>query len=407
MASLPLIVDGVPSVAPIRRLPPLPLAIVAVVSVWALVFEVPRFAGLVSANAGANDFRLFYIAAEAGLRWGWSHMYDPHLLDVLSARLGEGEDIKSAYTYANPPLVAWIAVPLTALPLGVAFHVWAALNIAALVAAWWLAAPGRGFARVTVLLASLAIWPMVYALERGQPVLLVFAFAIGAWWMASRNRQVEAGILLALGCAIKPQDLVLLPIVFVLCGFKRAALWWLFASTVLWAIFAFVIGADGLGTYLGILAWVQTNPQHLADTYAILVGPGAATIASAALVALTLVAVWRQRRSWDIAFALGLLGTVMAGVHVHEYDYVGLVVAGWMVLRHPNSAVELTWIGLGVITVQVLSVGNRLPVLLWQPIWLAVVVFGSQSRAIAYLKSTRYRESNDELTSDEHRLLVS
>lgn len=366
-----------------RSRPPILLAAIALAAMWALVFEVPRFVSLVSANPGANDFRLFYIAAESGLRWGWPHIYDIRYLDFLSSALGEGNDIKPSYMFANPPLVAWIALPLTRVPLAFAFYIWTSISLAALVGACWLVLPKAGFVRVATLLASLAVWPTIYALERGQPVLLAYALAIGAWSMVRRNRQIEAGVLLALGWAVKPQDLVLLPAVFVICGFRRAALWWLLASSILWLIFALVLGPNGLGTYIGVLAWVERSPQHLADTYATVVGLGVAfPLVEGALVLLTLLAVWRQRRNWNIAFAIGLVGTVLAGFHVHEYDYVALVVSVWLILRQPVGAIELIWVGVGVICLQILSVGDRLPILVWQPVWLAILALSPVSAAI-------------------------
>lgn len=382
-----------------RSRPSLLLAAIAVAAVWALAFELPRFVGLVSSNAGANDFRLFYIAAESGLRWGWPHMYDIHYLDVLSSALGDGNDIKPAFTYANPPLVAWIAIPLTRVPLALAFYIWTSINLAAFVIAWWLVLPKAGFMRIATLLASLAVWPTIYALERGQPVLLTYALAIGAWSMVRRNRQIEAGVLLALGWAVKPQDLALLPLVFVMCGFRRAALWWLLTSSILWLIFALVLGPNGLGTYLGILAWVETSPQHLADTYAVVVGSGIALpLVEGVLLVLTLLAVWRQRRNWDIAFAIGLVGTVLAGIHVHEYDYVALVMSVWLILRQPVGAIELIWVGVGVVGVQILSVGDRLPILLWQPVWLAILALRPSPEPI-YLPTAKSSPMRRESTS--------
>src|SRR6516162_6338802 len=64
--------------------PPLRLAVPAVAAAWALVFEVARFVGLVNHDSAANDFRLVYVAAEAGVQVGWARMYDPLWLQQFS-----------------------------------------------------------------------------------------------------------------------------------------------------------------------------------------------------------------------------------------------------------------------------------------------------------------------------------
>jgi len=364
-------------------MPPLRFAIPAVIAAWILAFEIPRFIYLLRIHPGANDFRLSYVAAQVGLRWGWAHMYDPELLQqvVMASGYPDGA-ISSSYSYVNPPLLAWLAVPFTALPITVAFYVWTAINLAALIAAWRMAVQGSPFVSGVVLLGSISIWPTLYSLERGQPVLLTYALAVGCWLMAARKREVEAGILLGLAWALKPQDLALLPLVLVVCGHGRAAAWWLASTTALWAIFALVIGPTGLGTFLGVQVWIASDPINTADTIAILVGRGAPSLLAQALLALAaMLGTWRQRRNWDVAFAIGLAGSVVTALHVHEYDFVGLVVAAWIALRQPTPAAELAWLAIGVICAQALSIGDVLPMVLWPLGWLAMLSVRGTSMA--------------------------
>ena len=357
------------------NLPPLHLAIPALVGAWAVAFEIPHLIGMVAHDPAASDFRLFYVAAEAGLMWGWSHVYDPAKLHELSLAFGPAEPaISPAYTYQNPPLLAWIIAPLTLLSLPAALYTWTAINIAAIVAAWRLASPGTGFARATVLVVSLALWPTVFSLERGQAVLVTYALAVGCWWMAARRHEVLAGMLLALASALRPQDVALLPAVLLLCGFWRSAAYWLATTVALWVAFALVLGASGMGTYLAVLAWAASDPSYTATPAFAPFGPRMSLIAGqAAIAAVALGAVWRQRRTWNVAFALGLLGTAMSAIHVHEYDYVGLVVAAWLALSSPTSALEFAWMAIGVVCLQVPLIGMRLPILFWQPVWLLML----------------------------------
>lgn len=357
-----------------------------------MAFEIVRFIGLVRADPAANDFRLFYLAGQVGEKWGWSHMYDPDKAQALTMAFGPADRaIVPSYVYDNPPLLAWLVAPLTTMPLTEAFVIWTVINIAAAVAAWWLVNPSIGFARLAILLCTLALWPTVFSLERGQPVLITYALAIGCWWMAARQRDVEAGMLLALASAIKPQDVVLLPAVLLLCGFARAAAYWLAATAALWALFALVIGATGLGTYLAVLEWAASSPGFTATPLIAPFGPQASLLLGEGIaVGVGLVAIWHQRRSWNVAFAIGLLATLVSAVHIHEYDYVGIAVAAWLILEGPTSIVEKVWLTVGILCVQGVALGIRLPIVLWQPIWLLILALRDpQIRAARGVKAAR------------------
>lgn len=360
---------------PLSR-PPLRLAIPAMVGAWGVVFAVYRYAALLANDPAANDFRLDFAAARVGLTDGWTHTYDLDRIQSVSEQLGPNVGhVASYFTFVNPLLLAWLVAPLTPLPLPVAFVVWSIVNVAALVVAWRLVCAGDLFARYTILICSLAVWPVAYAVERGQPVLLGFALAAGCWWMASRQREVEAGILLALAWALKPQDFLLLPAVLLLCGYARAALWWLAGSAALWLAFAIALGPNGLGTYLGILAWIQANLDYRAGMLTALDIPGPLLLYQALLILISLAAAWRRRHDWDTAFAIAVTGTILASPRVLAYDYVAFVVAAWLVLRQPRSMLEVAWIGVGAACAQFLAIGSAIPIALWQPVWLAILAF--------------------------------
>ncbi len=356
--------------------PPLRFALPAVAAGWALAFEAVRFTEQVASNPSANDFRLIYVAARTGVNVGWSHIYDPDRLQNLSQGLGPVvAPITAVYTYNFPPMVAWLAVPLVFFPLAAAFCLWSAVNVASLVVAARLAFAGDVVRWLTVLLVSLALWPAVFSLERGQPELIVFALAIGSWSLASRGRERWAGALLGLTWAIKPQVVLLLPVVLLVCGFRRATAWWLLTAAAAWSLFALVLGATGLGTYLGVLAWEASDPGFASTPLVAPFGPTASLwVGQGLFAAVALAAIWRHRRSLRIAFAIGLAGSLLSAVHLHAYDYVGLVVGAWLVLGAEEvSVLELGWLGVGVICVQLTAIGVGLPILVWQPVWLVLL----------------------------------
>src|SRR5260370_7355839 len=98
-----------------------------------------------------------------------------------------GPAISPTSSYKHPPLLAWLVAPLTLVALPAAFFAWTALNVTALVAAWRLASPGTGFARATVLLVTLAVWPTVFSLARAQPWLVANPLALPACWLSASS----------------------------------------------------------------------------------------------------------------------------------------------------------------------------------------------------------------------------
>lgn len=356
-------------------MPPLRLAIPAVAAAWGVLFEVPRLAGLVDHDPAANDFRLFYVAAEAGAQHGWARMYDPHWLQQLSLAFAGSPPITAAYTYDFPPLLAWLVIPLTLMPLAAAFYVWAGVGVAALAGASRLAFPGDPFRWLTALLVTLALWPTVFAVERGQPDLLVYALAIASWWLADRRRDRWAGVVLGVGWAIKPQLLLLLPLVFLFSRHARATAWWLATTAALGAVFVLVLGRDGVAAYLSALEWAASDPAFAAPPIFAPLGPSLSLLVGQGIVgAIALGGAWRHRSSLRVAFAIGLVGTLASAVHLHEYDYVGLVVAAWLLFSAGGvSALELGWLGVGVVCGQLTAVGIRWPIVLWTPVWLVLL----------------------------------
>ena len=360
-----------------RNLPPLSLAAPALAAVWAMLFEVPRFFALVSSEPGVTDFRRFYAAAEIGIRYGWPRIYDVGRLREVSLPLGPGvgSDPFSLF-YMNPPIVAWAVLPLTLLPLTLALLLWSAVNIASFVGASRVVFPRGGFVWATTLLVSFALWPSIFSLERGQMEPMVYGFAIASLWLAERGNQRWAGILLAVAMAFKPQDVYLLPAVLVICGRFRAAAWWLATSTALLALFVLVVGAEGIGTNIAVVWWsAKADPSFIARPFITPFGPDLSLLVGQGLFGLiALGAAWRQRRSLRIAFAIGLVGTLASGVHLHVYDYVGLAVAAWLVVSESElSLLDVGWLGLGVLCAQVTALQITWPILVWELVWIVIL----------------------------------
>ena len=139
------------------RLPPLWLAGSALAAAIVFLFGVARWIDHFTSQPNAEDYRLHAVAAQIGLTYGWSHIYDIALQKLASAGIGP---IDSMHLFVSPPPAAWMVVPLAWLPIPVGYLVWSALipaqgldrakaiaewlvwipfGSAAIVALWWLA----------------------------------------------------------------------------------------------------------------------------------------------------------------------------------------------------------------------------------------------------------------------------
>jgi Glycosyltransferase family 87 len=359
--------------APASR-PPLWLAAAAVASFWVAVFSFIRLIRIFIDDPFANDFRIFYAAAKVGVVAGWSHIYDAGFLRAAAAAFPVKENgIDSAHYYVNPPLLAWIVAPLTALPEPAAFALWTLIGLAAFVFAWAVASPFEGLARITLLLVGLALWPVEESLHFGQPTPLLIALVAIAWQQTRQDRPVVAGALIAIAVMLKPQDVVLVPVALLVSGRMRV-----FVSFLGWAAaFSIVsvlsVGSAGIHDYLSATALVQADPIHYYDTAAYVFGIGPVAYAvEFALGALAMAVAYLRRAELEMVFALGILGSVMASPHMHELDYSVDLLAAWLVLRTGPTLAHRLWLLAGVPAGQftALAIGNPLPELVWQAGWL-------------------------------------
>ena len=359
--------------------PPLWLAAAAVAAGWGAVYDVGRWIAAFVTFPAHEDVRIYYVAAEAGLRYGWSTIYDIPTLRSLSTGFAGGQtNIDSSATYISPPLLAWLFAPLTALPEPVAYAVWAALSLAALLWMWHIAAPYSGLARVAMLLLALALWPALDAFYRGQPIPILVALVAGAWWLADRNRPLAAGVALAFATALKPQVVYLVPLALLISGRYRVVLGWAAACAVLAIAIVVSLGQSGVQSWWQTFQLVETNGEHAYFTLAYLFGFGALTYSLLAILGIAALAVvWRRRHDLEIVFAAGLLGSLAVSVHLHLYDYSTLVLAVWLVLRTSPPWWHRLWLLSGILTMQALALGFPVPQLLWDAGWLGILVVSS------------------------------
>jgi glycosyl transferase family 87 len=363
---------------PMSRRPPLVLAAATVAAGWGALYSVLRWIVAYVTIPIHDDVRYDYVAAQAGLRYGWSKIYNLEILGRLSAGFPAPQNtIHPGGTFINPPLLAWLWVPLVTFPEPVAYVIWTIVSLAALVWAWYLAAPYRGLGKIAILLAGIALWPVMEAFYFGQPTMLVLALIATAWWLLRRDRMVWGGIALALATTLKPQVVLMVPVCLLAAGRWRPLVSYALAGGVIAGLSALSLGSAGLQDFWQTLQWIQTDSGHSFFTVAFLFGMGPLTYAVLALQGAACVFVaWRRRDDLDIVVALGLLGSLMVSFHLHQPDYSNLLLAAWLVLRGTPSLAHKVWLGLGFVTMQVLTMGNPAPQLIWNLVWLAILGFG-------------------------------
>jgi hypothetical protein len=359
--------------------PPLWLAAAAVAAGWGAIYDIGRWIAAFVTFPAHEDVRIYYVAAEAGLQYGWSTIYDIPTLRALSAGFAGGQtNIDSSATYISPPLIAWLFAPLTTFTEPVAYAVWAAISLGALIWMWRISAPYSGLANLAMVLLALALWPVLDAVYRGQPVLVLLALVAASWWLAGKDRSAAAGVALAFATALKPQVVYLVPLALLISGRYRVVLAWVATCLVLALAFAVSLGQSGLESWWQTFQLVETNGEHAYFTLAYLFGFGPLTYSLLAVLGLAALAVaWRRRGDLEMVFAAGLLGSLAVSVHLHLYDYTTVVLAAWLVLRTAPPLWQRLWLLVGVVTMQALALGFPAPQLIWDAGSLGILVFNS------------------------------
>ena len=360
--------------------PPLPLAAATVAAFWGAAYTAGRWIDSFVTYPVHEDIRFDYVAAEAGLRFGWSKIYDFGTLRLLSEGFPQAS-INSGATYISPPPLALLFTPLTAFSEPVAYLAWTVVSVAAIVFAWHATAPAYGgMGRIALLLAGLALWPVYLAFYYGQPELVILALVAGAWWLMRRNHAFGAGALLAVALSLKPQVVFMVPLCLLAAGRIRPVAACAAAAIAIGAVSAALLEPAGIASYWSALKLVQSDPQHSYFTISYLFGNGAIAYVLLALQgAMCLAVAWRRRDSIDVTVAVGLLGSLMVSFHLHQPDYANLLLAAWLVLRGAPSMLHKAWLAAGFVTMQVLTFGQPAPQLAWNLVWLLILGFESQN----------------------------
>ncbi len=298
------------------------------------------------------DFVNFWSAGRLVLDGLVAQGYDPAAYKALLKSWFAPASIFTNLSYP-PSLLPWLT-PFAALPFLGAYALWAALGVAAFVAA----ALGRYPAREDVpLIAVLIASPVVISnLVFGQIALIMTLLFVGAMRVLP-TRPVLAGVLIGL-ITMKPQLGVLIPVFLLALGSWRA----IFAATATaLALFAFSAALFGFAPWHAyvfdttalqwsyILAMNDFYAIHMTTPYAALWALGVPVkgaligqwIASAAIVAVT-VLVARGKAEWPLKVAILALGSILVVPYSLGHDLaVPLAALVWYFSTRPDAAPHL------------------------------------------------------------------
>jgi hypothetical protein len=314
---------------------------------------------------------LAYIGARIGIEHGWSHLYSLSMQHQIFEQLRPGAPFNDGERFISPPPSAWVLVPLTVFGAAVAVYVWLVASVVALVAAWWIAAPGSGRARGLWLIAALAWYPVQYGLSLAQPDLIVLLAAVACWKLADSGKPYLAGVVLGVS-VLKPQLTLAVPLVLLVAGHWRIAAAWAVTFGSLAILSVLVIGPQGLNDYRGLLS----EAEHLANnryfTPAFVFGAGALTYFVQAIIVVIGLAGAHIHRGSSLArlFALGIVTSTLGATYWHLQDYSIVVGAVWLFWRDPAPAWQRWWLLVVVIGGELAWPLSPLPILIGLSIWL-------------------------------------
>jgi hypothetical protein len=314
------------------------------------------------------DFAYFYAAADMVWHGDLDEVY-PEKYEYIfypgdpSFSLVEDDYVKARLltrgNYYNPPLVAILQSPLTAMGFKWAFWTYTAISaavFAGFVFLFWRA--GKGIPELPLLvLGVVAFRPAHEAIIMGH-LSLFFVFALGAGFLALRaERPVLAGLVLSL-LALKPQWAIL-PAIFLLWrGEMRALVTMGVASALLffspffvtgWGTFAdyfeFLRGqssvdvgnAPHMFSWNGFLSKLQANDPS--SGYVADVDEPLLYLLQGITLALVLLIWWG--RDFYLGVAATIIGMLLLSTHSVWYDWAFLVVAAaFLALRSSPPGVK-------------------------------------------------------------------
>lgn len=318
-----------------------------------------------------SDFAHFYAAARAVRMSIGPGLYSPALLVQIDQLPGGCAGTALQIPYINPPLLAILFQPFTALSCGDALRVWRLISIAMWVAvtvllAWQVwqrcarrgASPARSALAAAFIIALSAFsYPVLDGLWLGQVNLLLLGGIVLAWWLRERNQPIAAGMILAAITLIKLIPAVLI-VYFLLRRDWRVLLGAAVGTVLLFGVM--LVGAGGLPTLVAMIPALTSASGLMpsVNTAVIRLNPvlGPTLVAGAALT-FVITVLLIDRRGWTkadpalgYAWAISTMLVISPIVWLHYLTWLIIVVAACLPYVQGRAHV----LGLGAVSVSLL-----------------------------------------------------
>jgi hypothetical protein len=186
---------------------------------------------------------------------------------------------------------------------------------------------------------------------------------------------VAAGLALSV-IAVKPQLALLVPLCLLVSGHMKIFVAWVVATAVIGLATVAMLGPEGIDRYREALAlasqWELTRRYAIAGPLGL--GPQLYVV-QAIVVAVAVLASWRQRRSGVARpIATGLVASLLFTPYVGFQDFTMLVVAGWLVIRAQPSTVQITLLVAGYALLELALVVLAVPILVAEALLLVTLL---------------------------------
>ena len=286
-----------------------------------------------------GGFPVFYTAGKLA-RFNLRGLYNQHLQNVFHpANDGVGY-------FFHLPYETILLIPLSYLPQTFAFALWSLLNLACLLgAAMILRRHFPDFA----LLTPFAFGPTMSLLLNGQDLGILALLMTLAFNRFAREKDLQAGAILALGLFKFPLIVPLVAILAfrywrVLAGFVAVAIPLLLAS-------ALVVGRQGIHDYVALTHGTDAKETsgiliNIRGVVGMLCGTHPVVVIALSIALIALAAFVRGKRI--PVFCIAVIVTQLASWHAHLYDALILLIPmAWMYesksqwIRHTPTALIL------------------------------------------------------------------
>jgi hypothetical protein len=294
-----------------------------------------------------GGFPVFYTAGKLA-RYDLRGLYSVHLQNVfhpLNDRVGY---------FFHLPYETILLVPLSYLPQTLAFAVWTLLNLGCLVGvALILRRHFPEFAWLT----PFAFGPTLSLLLNGQDLGILALLVALAFDLFAREKDLQAGAILALGLFKFP---LIVPLVAILAfRYWRVFLGFIAVSAPLLLGSALVVGKQGIQDYLALTHGTDAKEAagiliNLRGMMGVLFGPHTVLVI---VLSVALVALGASIKATRIpVFCVALIVTQLVSWHAHLYDALILLIPMAWMLESKSRWIQYTPTALILMTAPMLLV---------------------------------------------------